>query len=71
VTSGALVGDLAGARRGMQRFGERMEALDDPVSAAIGWYLSATMGDMAGATDLRDDIARARRSPSPTATPRS
>ena len=57
----ALVGDLAGARRGMQRFGERMEALDDPVSAAIGWYLSATMGDMAGATDLRDDIAHARR----------
>ncbi len=55
-----LDGDLVGARDAQREFGRRMEELDDPVSAAMGWYLAATIGDMAGRTDLEDDVLRAR-----------
>ena len=37
-----------------------MLELDDPISAGTGYYLAAALGDMGGATDLADDIARAR-----------
>jgi hypothetical protein len=56
----ALGGDLLGAREGQRTFARRMEALDDPFGAAMGWYLAASMGDLAGRSDLDDDISKAR-----------
>ena len=56
----ALSGDFQGAREAQRTFAKLMEEFDDPAGAATGYYLAATMGDWAGATDLRDDLTRAR-----------
>ena len=56
----ALGGDFVRAREQQRRFAVRMLEFDDPISAATGYYLAATLGDMGAATDLADDIARAR-----------
>lgn len=56
----ALGGDFVGARDGQREFARRMLEFDDPISAAMGWYLAATLGDMGGRTDVGDDIRAAR-----------
>jgi len=56
----ALRGDLVGARAFQHSFALRMVEMGDPVGAATGWYLGASLGDMAGCDDVMADIERAR-----------
>ncbi len=56
----ALVGDLVGARDLQRSYAARMLELGDPIGAAMGRYLAATMGDMAGRTDVLGDISASR-----------
>ncbi len=56
----ALGGDFPLARQRQRDFAVRMLELDDPISAATGYYLAAALGDMAGATDVLPDIIRSR-----------
>ena len=56
----ALTGDFVGARDLQRSFAARMLELGDPISAAMGRYLAATMGDMAGRDDVLGDITAAR-----------
>jgi hypothetical protein len=56
----ALGGDFAAASDRQRRFAERMIELDDPISAATGYYLAAALADMGGESDLAADIACAR-----------
>ncbi len=56
----ALLGDLVGARAFQHSFALRMVEMGDPVGAATGWYLGASLGDMAGCDDVMADIVRAR-----------
>jgi DNA-binding SARP family transcriptional activator len=56
----ALAGDFPNAREKQRRFAERMLEFEDPISAATGFYLAATLGDMGGALDLAEDITPAR-----------
>ncbi len=56
----AAKGDLHGARVVQRRFAVRMAELDDPLNSAVGWYLAASLGDMAGMDDVMADLERAR-----------
>jgi hypothetical protein len=56
----ALVGDFVGARDLQRSYAARMLELGDPLSAAMGHYLAASMGDMAGREDVIVDITAAR-----------
>ena len=56
----ALLGDLVGARAFQHSFALRMVEMGDPIGAATGWYLGASLGDMAGCDDVIADIVRAR-----------
>jgi DNA-binding SARP family transcriptional activator len=56
----ALTGDIAGARMAQREWAVGMEAVGDAVSAASGWYLAASLGEMTGETDLGEEIARSR-----------
>lgn len=60
VLDAALRGDFAAARVGQRDFAARMLELDDPLSAAAGYYLAAALGDMAGETDGLAEIEAAR-----------
>ena len=54
--STALTGDFVGARDLQRSYAARMLELGDPISAAMGHYLAASMGDMAGRDDVLADI---------------
>ncbi|MBV9953546.1 MAG: winged helix-turn-helix domain-containing protein [Acidimicrobiia bacterium] len=56
----ALTGDIAGARIAQREWTVGMEAVGDAVSAASGWYLAASLGEMTGETDLAEEIGRGR-----------
>lgn len=56
----ALGGDVLGARDGQREYARAMERAGDPVNGAIGWYLAATLADMAGVDDYGDDVTQAR-----------
>lgn len=52
----AMAGDLAGARETQRSFARRLLDLGDELGGANSFYLSAALGDMAGAADVMDDI---------------
>ena len=49
-----------GARAFQHSFALRMVEMGDPIRTAVGWYLGASLGDMAWCDDIIADIVRAR-----------